>query len=315
MAHASTILQELLKTGKNGASTSELCALTGIASRSSVYHATRDLMLQGLVRGERSGHNWRFFAVSTAAAPAETIVVSEPGGFAPVTEYAWQMVRADAAWQARYLQPLISSPRDRAWLMHRLSSPCSRQECELAEVMQHTQPLRDLLYADALRAAGERSREDAMILYYNRLFGLPETFGLEHTWRDGPANQLRLPGEPGRAGWTGRHLKTTVSSKRQLRKAEAVVELLNLQLDILLYTQRHVLVVQVYQPGSKVSLKQFELLRRYTAVLEQRLARGCAYAFVVERPELLPASDLLYIRWADVFARLGARENSAYEKE
>ena len=305
MAYGVRILEILQTSALTGASTAELCVQLANASRSSIYHATRELMLQGLVRGERSGHAWRFYATispSTVAAPEGV------ESFSPLTVYNWDLVRSTRGWQSRYLGPLLEYPADRAWFLHKLASPCSREEGEQADVLHYAQPLRDLLYADGQRVHGMRALEDDYISYYNDLLGLPAKFGLEHIWRSGTEQRLRLPTESGRAGWSDRYLKTHVSSKRQLRKALRQAELVKLQVDLALITPRHIMLVQVCRPEAKASLKEYELLRRYAATLERRLKRGCSVGFVIDRAELLPANDLVHLQWADILTRLNARQ-------
>ncbi|MCE5258338.1 MAG: helix-turn-helix domain-containing protein [Chloroflexi bacterium] len=312
MTHGPSILQVLDAAAPSSLSTSELCARTGIASRSSVYHATRELMLQGLVRGERAGHSWRFYATRVEQREAAAANPEPVGGFIALPDYGREQMRSDAGWQALYLSPLLTFPQERTWLMHKLASPCTRLECENAVVLQYVQPLRDLLYADARQARGEHNREDAFIRYYNGLLGLPEDFGIEHTWRSGSEARLRLPGESGRAGWPARHLQATVSSRKLLRKAEGVVDLVKQDIDLVVYTPRHILLVQVYQPGAKVALKTFERLRHYAAVLERRLQRGVGFGFIVERVEFLPTGDLLHISWEDIYTRMNAHNAAPY---
>ncbi|MHB9034964.1 MAG: helix-turn-helix domain-containing protein [Anaerolineae bacterium] len=304
MAHGSTILRELLAVAPEGLITSELCRRTGITSRSSVYHVARDLMLQGLVRGERSGHYWRFYALQAEQPEIPSVPLADSASFLPLSDYGWEQMRSDAGWQAFQLAPLVAMPAGRSWLMRRLASPCSITECENALALEHVQPLRDLVYFDAAAAHGDHGREDALIRYYNSLFALPESFGIEHTWRGGADKRLRLPGENGRDGWPERHLQATISTKKQLRKAQEVVDLTKLRIDLMLITARHIMLVQVFQPGAKVPLKQFELLRRYAVVLERRLQRGVSFGFIVERTEYLPAGDLLHVPWEEVIAQL-----------
>lgn len=305
MAYGARILEILQTSVLMGASTAELCAQLPNASRSSVYHATRELMLQGLVRGERNGHAWRFYAVSSPS-----IVAVKEGGesLTPIAEYTWDLVRSARGWQSRYLVPLLEYPADCAWFLHKLASPCSREEGEQANVLHYTQPLRDLLYADGQRVRGMRALEDDFISYYNDLLGLPAKFGLEHIWRSGAEQRLRLPSESGRVGWSERYLKAHVSSKRLLRKALRQVELVKLQVDLALITPRHIMLVQVCRPEAKASLKEYELLRCYAATLERRLKRGCSIGFVIDRAELLPANDLVHLQWADILARLKVRQ-------
>ena len=305
MAYGVRILEILRSSLLNGASTAELCAQLANASRSSVYHATRELMLQGLVRGERNGHAWRFYAVSSPSADN-----AQEGGesLTPISEYTWDLVRSARGWQSRYLVPLLEYPTDRAWFLSKLASPCSRDEGEQANVLHCTQPLRDLLYADGQRMRGMRSLEDDYIIYYNEILGLPAKFGLEHIWRSGAEQRLRLPGESGRVGWSERYLKAHVSSKRLFHKALRQVELVKLQVDLALITPRHIMLVQVCRPETKASLKEYELLRRYAATLERRLKRGCSVGFVIGRAELLPANDLVHLQWTDILARLHARQ-------
>jgi hypothetical protein len=310
MANGELILEALQTRAQAGASTSELCALLGNNSRSSIYHAAHELMLQGKVRGERIGHAWRFFAADmpgVADEPAEPTAEETPILFTPLTEYAWEDVRSTRTWQAHYLVPLLESPVDRVWFQQKLASPSSREESEHAQVLHHAQPLRDLLYADGHHAQGTHALEDDLIAYYNVLLGLPAKFGLEHVWRSGSDQRLRLPAEPGRAGWNERYLRSHVSSKRLLRKAVRQVELLRLQVDLTVITPRHILLVQVCRPEAKASLKEYKALQCYAAVLEQRLRRGCSVGFVIGRAELLPANDLQYVQWADIMARLDMR--------
>ena len=305
MAYGVRILEILQTSALTGATTAELCAQLANASRSSIYHAARELMLQGLVRGERNGHVWRFYATNL---PSPVSTTEGVDSFTPFAEYNWDLVRSASGWQSRYLVPLLEYPADRAWFLHKLASPCSRQEGEQADVLHYTQPVRDLLHADGQSVRGVRALEDDLFTYYNDLLGLPAKFGLEHIWRSGAEQRLRLPSESGRVGWSERYLKAHVSSKRLLRKALRQVELVKLQVDLALITPRHIMLVQVCRPEAKASLKEYELLRRYAATLERRLKRGCSVGFVIDRAELLPANDLVHLQWSDILARLNVRQ-------
>ena len=107
----------------------------------------------------------------------------EENQFRPVSTFSWEINRAERSHQVRWLAPLLDQPEGRAWFLERLRCPCTPDEARAAEVFHLCFPLRDIFTADYYQCRGTPHLEDQFIGYYNRLFGLPEDFGVVESYK------------------------------------------------------------------------------------------------------------------------------------
>jgi hypothetical protein len=91
MTQASRVLDFLWSVAPDGATNSQIAERTGISSHQTVYMLTQELVRRRLIRGERDGRTWKFYAEerdaetlpllsSVDAAPSRA---SEPAGLTP----------------------------------------------------------------------------------------------------------------------------------------------------------------------------------------------------------------------------------------
>jgi len=99
--------------------------------------------------------------------------------FQPVSAFSWEINRAERSRQVRWLAPLLRRPQGRIWFLDRMRCPCPPDEARDADVFHLCFPLRDIFTADYYQCRGILHLEDQFITYYNRLFGLPEDFGVD----------------------------------------------------------------------------------------------------------------------------------------
>lgn len=225
--------------------------------------------------------------------------------FRPVETFSWQINRAERTQQARLLVPLLDQPDGGAWFLERLSSPCTREEALAAEVFHLCFPLRDIFTADYWECRGKRHLEDQFIAYYNRLFGLPEDFGVDEVWRTAPGGQIRHPAAGGRAGWYKSFLRARIHDEGLYARARSVGRMLRTEADVLLVTLRHVILVECKYRG-KLSAEQCERQLRMGETLARRLSKAFHFGLVVkdERDPHFAKIDAPYVRWSEVQAKL-----------
>lgn len=114
--------------------------------------------------------------------------------FVPVPDFDFDINRAERTQQVRYLVPLLATPEGRTWFLRRIARPCSDDEAREGQLYHLAFPLRDLFTADfhtcRAKPVTERARwEDALITYYNTLFGLPLDYGTDTISRRSLAGQ------------------------------------------------------------------------------------------------------------------------------
>jgi len=225
--------------------------------------------------------------------------------FRPVETFSWQINRAERTQQVRLLVPLLDRPEGRAWFLGRLRCPCTPEEALEAEVFHLCFPLRDIFTADYYQCRGKRPLEDQFIAYYNRLFGLPEDFGIQEVWRTAPRGEIRHPGAGGRAGWYESFLRARIHDEGLYARARRVGRMLRTEADVLLLTRRHITLVEC-KYLSELSMEQHKRQLMMGKTLARRLSKAFHFGLVVEdeRDPRFARIDVPYMRWSEVQAKL-----------
>ena len=228
--------------------------------------------------------------------------------FRPVSTFTWQTNRAERALQVRLLVPLLSQAEGRAWLLARLGCPCNPEEASGAHVFHLCFPLRDIFTSDYYQCRGKVELEDQFIAYYNRLFGLPEDFGVDEIWRTAPDGEIRHPAAGGRSGWYDEFLRERILDQKRYTQTRNVRRMLGTEADVLLLTERHAVVVECKYLG-QVSAEQYERQQMMGSTLARRLDRDFHFGMVVDAPRdtRLSRVDVPYVLWSQVSARLKER--------
>ena len=225
--------------------------------------------------------------------------------FEPVDTFSWEINRSERTRQARWLVPLLELPQGRAWFLERLECPCSPEEAAAGEVFHFCFPLRDVLSADYWGCRGTRTLEDRFITHYNKLFGLPESFGLEDVWHTGPGGVIRHPAAPGRAGWSEPFLQERVSDQELYALARRMRRMLGTEADVLLITDGYVTVVECKFLGN-FRRDEYERQLMMGKTLAGRLGKVFHYGLVAqERGD--PARvriDAACVLWSEIEAKL-----------
>lgn len=225
--------------------------------------------------------------------------------FRPVGAFSWEVNRSERALQARWLVPLLDLPEGRVWFLGQLQCPCSPEEAAAAEVFHFCFPLRDVLTADFKTCRGKRTLEDQLIPYYNRLFGLPDDFGIEEIWHTGPDGAIRHPAAGGRAGWHEDFLDQRVPDKELHVLARNMRRMLGTEPDVLLITDSCLTVVEC-KFLSNFLKDEYERQLMMGNTLAERLGKGFHYGLVAqERGD--PAHvhiDAPCVLWSEVEAKL-----------
>lgn len=225
--------------------------------------------------------------------------------FQPVTTFCWAINRAERSRQVRWLAPLLDQPEGRAWFLERLDCPCTRDEACAADVFHLCFPLRDIFTADYYQCRGTPHLEDQFIDYYNRLFGLPEDFGVNQVWRTVPGGEIRHPGGGGRAGWHDDFLRERIPDQEIYTHARNVRRMLGAEADVLLLTDRHVVLVEC-KYRSKLSTEQHERHQMMGKTLARRLDKAFHFGLVVEDEHDLSYTQISapYVRWSEIMTKL-----------
>lgn len=225
--------------------------------------------------------------------------------FRPVETFSWQINRAERTQQVRLLVPLLDRPEGRAWFLGRLRCPCTPEEALEAEVFHLCFPLRDIFTADYYQCRGKRRLEDQFIAYYNRLFGLPDDFGVREVWRTAPGGEIRHPAAGGRAGWYDGFLRARIPDQILYTCARDVRRMLGTEADMLLLTYRHVTLVEC-KYLSELSTEQHERHLMMGKTLARRLDKAFHFGLVVEdeRDPHFAKIDVPYVRWREVRSKL-----------
>jgi hypothetical protein len=225
--------------------------------------------------------------------------------FHPVSTFSWNINRAERSRQVRWLVPLLDRPEGRAWFLERLECPCTADEARAAEVFHFGFPLRDIFTADYYQCRGTPHLEDQFIAYYNRLFSLPKDFGVDDVWRTAPGGQIRHPGAGGRAGWHDDFLRERIPDQELYTRARNVRRMLGTEADVLLLTDRHVVLVEC-KYRSKLSTEQYERHQMMGNILAHRLDKGFHFGLVVEdeRDSSYTQISAPYMRWSEIVTKL-----------
>ena len=229
-------------------------------------------------------------------------------GFQPVDTFSWDINRAERNQQVRLVAPLLERPWGRAWFLERLACPCTGEEAYAAQVFHLCFPLRDLFTADYYQCRGDPQLEEQFIAYYNRLFDLPEGFGIDEVWRTAPGNEIRHPGAGGRAGWYLAFLDERIPDRDLRERARNMRRMLGTEADLLLLTQHHVVLVEC-KYRSALSIEQYERQQMMGAALARRLGKVFHFGLVVkdERDPKFAQIDAPYVLWSDIDERLIAK--------
>lgn len=234
--------------------------------------------------------------------------------FEPLNEFSFEINRSERSHQARYLVPVLREPDGRAWLLEELDCPCSAEEARAAEVFHLCFPLRDIFTADYKNCRGNSELEGQFIAYYNRLFGLPENFGIQSVWRNAPNNALRHPVAGGRAGWYKAFLRERVSDETLYARARNLCRMLRTDSDVLLLTSCAVILVECKYKGT-VSTEQYERHQLMGRTLARRLGKHFYFGMLVSgsRDPRFARMRLPYVKWSDVKKRLRDLKGSSSE--
>jgi hypothetical protein len=226
--------------------------------------------------------------------------------FQPVDTFSWEINRSERTRQARWLVPVLEEPDGRSWFLERLKCPCSREEALEADVFHYCFPLRDVLTADYWSCRGNPTLEQQFIVFYNRLFGLPEDFGVDDVWRTAPGSQIRHPAAPGRAGWHEAFLQKHIPDSQLHGRARNARRMLGTEADILLITDSHVVLVECkFLSGFLTDEYERQLLMGET--LARRLKKAFHYGLVAQKrgdPRRVQI-DAPCVLWSEIEAKLG----------
>jgi hypothetical protein len=200
---------------------------------------------------------------------------------------------------------LFERPEGRVWLLQELACPCSVDEAQHAEVFHLCFPLRDLFTEDYYQCRGNAHLEGQFIAYYNRLFCLPEDFGIDEVWRMAPGGEIRHPAAGGRVGWYEDFLRERIPDEDLRKRARDVRRTLGTEADVLLLTARYVILVECkYKSG--VSTEQYQRHRMMGDVLACRLGKAFRFGMVVEdeRDSRFARIHVPYVHWCEVKKKL-----------
>jgi hypothetical protein len=203
------------------------------------------------------------------------------------------------------LAPLLDQLEGRAWFLKQLQCPCTPDEARAADVFHLCFPLRDIFTADYYQCRGTPHLEDHFIAYYNRLFGLPEGFGVQEVWRTAPSGQIRHPAAGGRAGWYDDFLRERISDETLYAHARDVRRMLGTEADVLLLTDRHVVLVEC-KYKSEPSTEQYERHQMMGKTLARRLKKAFHFGMVVEdrRDPRFARIDVPHVLWSEIRSKL-----------
>jgi hypothetical protein len=227
--------------------------------------------------------------------------------FEPVDAFSWKINRSERTQQVRLLVPLLDRPDGRAWLLEGLNCPCTYDEAMAAGVFHLCFPLRDIFTKDYYQCRGTRHLEDQFIAYYNRLFDLPEGFGVEEIWRTAPGGEIRHPAAGGRKGWYEDFLKERIPDATLREKAREARRMLGTEADVFIQTQRHVIVAEC-KYRSQFSWEQYERQQKTGKALARRLGKAFHFGLVREKdadPAFVKIKEP-YVTWDAVKEKLAS---------
>ena len=225
--------------------------------------------------------------------------------FQPISTFSQEINRAERSHQVRWLAPLLDQPEGRAWFLERLQCPCAHDEARAADVFHLCFPLRDIFTHDYKQCRGTPHLENQFIAYYNRLFGLPEDFGVQEVWRTAPGGEIRHPAAGGRAGWYNDFLQERVPDQTLQTQARNVRRMLGTEADVLLLTDRHVVLVECKYKG-RPSTEQYERHQMMGKTVARRLEKAFHFGMVVEdkRDPRFTRIDVPHVLWSDIRSKL-----------
>lgn len=225
--------------------------------------------------------------------------------FEPTASFSWDINRAERSRQARWLVPLLNFPAGRQWFLERLQCPALVDAAAAAAVFHLCFPLRDIFTADYYQCRGRPHLEDQFIAYYNRLFGLPEGFGVQEVWRTAPNEEIRHPAAGGRSGWYDEFLRRRIADRTLYERARDVRRMLGTEADVLLLTTSHVILVECKYLGQP-SDEQYGRHLLMGQTLARRLNKTFHFGLVVEddRDPRFARIAAPYARWSEIEARL-----------
>lgn len=224
--------------------------------------------------------------------------------FQPVSDFSFEINRAERSRQVRWLAPLLDQPEGRIWFLERLGCPCTPDEAQDAEVFHLCFPLRDIFTADYYQCRGKPQLEDQFIAYYNNLFGLPEDFGVREVWHTAPGGEIRHPAAGGRAGWYEDFLRERIPDPELYARARNMRRMLGTEADVLLLTEHYVILVEC-KYLSKPSVEQYERHQMMGRTLACRLRKAFHFGMVVEdkRDPRFARLDVPYVCWSEIQSR------------
>lgn len=224
--------------------------------------------------------------------------------FRPISTFSWEINRAERSHQAHWLAPLLDRPEGRAWFLEQLECPCTPDEARAADVFHLCFPLRDIFTEDYYQCRGKPNLEKQFIAYYNRLFGLPEDFGVQEVWCTAPNNEIRHPAAGGRAGWYEDFLRERVPDQALYTRARDVRRMLGTEADVLMLTNHHVVLVECKFKG-KPSTEQCVRHQMMGRVLARCLGKAFHFGMVVEeRDPRFARFQVPYVLWSDIRSKL-----------
>jgi hypothetical protein len=226
--------------------------------------------------------------------------------FQPVETFTWEANRSERSHQARWLVPLLAQPDGREWFCDQVECPCSSEVARAADVFHLCFPLRDVFTTDYYQCRGNPILEDQFIAYYNRLFALPEDFGVHEIWRTAPNNEIRHPAAGGRSGWFEDFLRERIADDALYKQARDVRRMLGTEADVLLITSSHVLLVECKYLGA-LSSDQYRRQQMMGMTLANWLGKQFHFSIVVdnERDSRFARINLPYVLWTEIKAQLG----------
>jgi len=239
--------------------------------------------------------------------------------FKPVEEFNFAINRAERTVQARWLVPLLRLTEGRHWLLHELGVKTSHENAEATHVYHLCFPLRDVFTNDywQCRKTKNKKLEEQFIAFYNRLFGLPDNFGVEEIWLTAPSGEIRHPGAPGRAGWFDDFLRERIPIKELYDKARNARRMLGTEADVLLLTPEHIVLIEC-KYKSPLRMEQYHRHIMMGRTLSKRLNKEFAFGLIVEEerdPEHAKI-EAPFVLWSSIEEKLlelegvrGASEN------
>lgn len=227
--------------------------------------------------------------------------------FQPVSDFSFDINRAERAQQVRFLVPLLADPEGRVWFLERLGCPCTTDEAQNAEPFHFVFPLRDLFTADYYTCRGDAEREAEFIAHYNQLFGLSSDFGADTVWRTRPGGPIRHPAAPGRKGWHRAFLAEHVSLA-EVERLLTIRQWLGTEADAMLLLRRHIVTIECkYQ--SSLRREQYDRQMEMGRLLSKRLGKDFFFGLVVESPRDLKRARIQepHVTWDEIEKRLSRR--------